>query len=165
MEAIEEMMFTIRQFWTPLRQARLCPNCDAIFDNSYLYCPCCGAQHLYDTVSLLVALNGKEIVNEQGDLRDNTKTMKHLLRIGEERPSAFGWNGYVPERWPVDDFPGFWEITRAAIGSWWRSCKVRWEFTKTDLRSWWKNRKAKDDVSLSGAESGDESDIESGDDA
>lgn len=49
----------IFSFWTPLKRARLCPNCDVVFDSSFTYCPKCGAQHLNDTASLFTILNGE----------------------------------------------------------------------------------------------------------
>jgi len=55
-------------FWTLLRRARLCPNCEAIFDSSFTYCPSCGAQHAFDTISLLQVMNQAELrVDKYGE--------------------------------------------------------------------------------------------------
>jgi len=111
-------LFIKEQFWTPLRKARLCPNCDAIFDDSYTFCPSCGAQHLYDTVSLFVVLN-KEGMDQYCFLNGDRATLQHDSD-----------NKLMTEKWPADDFPGFWESVSEGLHVWWD----KWQSRKNDMK-------------------------------
>jgi len=75
-------------FWTPLRRARLCPNCDAVFDSSYTYCPRCGAQHLHDTLSLVTIIKGEK--EEAGLYLDGLEASEIPEAAAKERRCTLG---------------------------------------------------------------------------
>lgn len=115
-------------FWTMLRRARLCPNCDAVFDSSFTFCPCCGAQHLFDTISLLQLLNQEEIfMDKEGKESVAPIQYQNLIGYTDEqlrrnmvyREDAVGAPPWFSES---EEFPSFWAGLRSA----WREFWKRW---------------------------------------
>jgi len=117
-------------FWTLLRQARLCPNCEAVFDSSYTYCPCCGSQHLFDTIPLGQVLNNIEMcVDEHGSIERHVIKNTTLQAYQDELlrtsicASSSGRRFSVWNKTETEMLPGFFGligiiVRRLVLGAW-----------------------------------------------
>lgn len=119
-------------FWTSLRQARLCPNCDAVFDSSFTYCPCCGAQHLFDTVPLGQVLNSSEMIADEHGYIRRVPSKDIPLKVYQDERFRDVFYASTDHRFSVrhkteaEKLPGFFGLVwgfvkRQAFKVWWRA--------------------------------------------